>query len=422
MKSKLAALILGLILTIPACSPKEKTCVVVGMVNNRPQSAAIRLVKSFDDFRSQSAILIPIKDSTFIHEIKFDAIEAYTFVFEDEHIQGAMRPITFFTSEDTVKIELFPAKDFDKNTIVGGIENEEFTFYKKKKQEELERKTAPIFDSIKVLQTNDNYHSQMMKEILEKLNNTEIQEDKSKIYTQIDNLYQSGEGFTLAAQKLHFQHDSIRKILFTKELDYLNTHITIPSYYTLIKNILYTEQYPEIYQLKELRVLQKKYADKFKNHPFTQYSNSILWRFANIKVGGNYFDVSLPDTNDKQHTLSEQIQGKYAYIDIWAPWCGPCIAKSREMIAVFEEFKVKDFTVVGIASKYRDIADVKNQLEKDRYPWLTLIDKPDLNSGLNEHYGIENAGGLCVLVDKTGKIILKDPTIEEVENFLKSVK
>jgi hypothetical protein len=92
------------------------------------------------------------------------------------------------------------------------------------------------------------------------------------------------------------------------------------------------------------------------------------------------------------------------------------------MIAVFEEFKVKDFTVVGIASKYRDIADVKNQLEKDRYPWLTLIDKPDLNSGLNEHYGIENAGGLCVLVDKTGKIILKDPTIEEVENFLKSVK
>ncbi|MCK9450933.1 MAG: hypothetical protein M0Q90_04530 [Bacteroidales bacterium] len=65
MKSKLAAIILGLILTILACAPKEKTCVNAGMVNTRPQSAAIRLVKSYDDFRSQSAILIPIKESTF---------------------------------------------------------------------------------------------------------------------------------------------------------------------------------------------------------------------------------------------------------------------------------------------------------------------------------------------------------------------
>lgn len=405
---------------ISACTQKEKTCIISGKVINRPQSTELRLSKSFVDFRSQSAVIIPIKDSTFKYEFNFKDVEAYTLVFEDENIQGRMRPITFFTTDGTITMELNPMEEYKKNVISGGKLNQEFNEYQKKKIEDSMEKTKPIHDSMEVLRATDNYNSQLMKDLLEKLENTEKQEDKFKMYTQINELYQSGEGLSPAAKKLNAQSDSINKILQDKELEYITENISIPSYFTLIQAILDTEYFPEIFDFDKLNALQKIYAAKFKNHPYTQYSTEVLWRFTNMKPGGNFYDFTLPDLEGKEHILSNEIKEKYAFIDIWAPWCGPCIAKSREMKVVYDTYKDEGFTVVGVASKYEKVENVVNLLEKDKYPWITLIDKPELNSRINEHYGIEMAGGGCILVDNSGKIVLVNPTVEDVQNVLET--
>jgi len=420
MKSKITLLVICFGLIISACTQKEKTCVITGKVINRPQSTHLRLSKSFVDLRSKTAVLIPIVDNTFTHEIKFKDIEAFSLVFEDEFIKGAMRPITFFATNDTVSMTLFPVEEYEKNSINGGIENQQFIEHEKKKMDEIIDKTKPINDSLHALQRTNKFHSQIMKDLFEKLKNTEKQEDKFKMYNQINELYKSREGLSPAARKLSAQNDSIMKIIQDKELEFIRNNISISTYYSLIQAILNTEYFPDIFNFDELNVLQVRYAAKFKNHPYTNYSNEVLWRFANMKPGGNYYDVTLPDLNGKEYKLSEEIKGKYAFIDIWAPWCGPCISKSREMKPVFEEYKNKDFTVIGIASKYQEVSDVEKLLEKDKYPWITLIDKPELDSRINEHYGIEMAGGGCVLVDKAGKIVLVNPSVEEVKKVLEA--
>jgi thiol-disulfide isomerase/thioredoxin len=420
MKSKIYPLILCIGLMIYTCTQKEMTCVISGKVINRPQSTKLRLAKSFVDFRSQSAVLIPIKDSSFTFKFNFKDIEGYTLVFEDENIQGRMRPITFFTTNGTINMELYPMEEYKKNIISGGKENNEFSEYQKKRIDEMEGKIKPITDSMRVLQANDEYNSKQMKELLKKLEKTEKQEDKFKMYTKINELYQSREGLSPAAKILNAKNDSLMKFFQDKEIECIKENITIPNYYTLIRAILNSEDFPEIFDFDELSALQKKYAANFKNHPYTNYSNEVFWRFANMKPGGDFFDFTLPDLNGKEYTLSKVIKGKYAFIDIWAPWCGPCIAKSREMKFVFEKYKEKNFTVVGIASKYEELADVINLLEKDKYPWITLIDKPELNSRINEHYGIEMAGGRCTLVDKFGKIVLVNPSVEEVKKVLET--
>jgi thiol-disulfide isomerase/thioredoxin len=420
MKIKILLILFYLSVFLTACTQKEKTCVITGKVINRPQSTQLRLTKAFVDFRSQSAVLIPIKDSTFNYEFNFKDIEAYNLVFQDEFIQGSMRPIIFFTTNSTVNMELYPMEENNKNIITGGKENNEFLEYQKKMNDEIEKKTKHIIDSLKVLQANDEYNSQIMKDLYKKLENTEKQEDKFKLYTQINELYQSGEGLSPAAKKLNAQNDSLRKIIQDKEIEFIKENTTIPNYYTLIQAILSTKDSPEIFDFDELSALQKKYAAKYKNHPYTNYSNEVSWRFANMKPGGDFFDFKLPELNGKEHSLSEEIKGKYAFIDIWAPWCGPCIAKSREMKPIFEDYKNKGFTVIGVASKYQEISDVEKLLEKDKYPWITLIDKPELDSRINEHYGIEMAGGGCVLVDKAGKIVLVNPSVEEVKKVLET--
>ena len=420
MKMKISLLIVCMGLMVSACTQKEKTCVIAGKVNNRPQSSELRLTKYFVDFRSQSYVRIPIEDGAFNYEFNFKDIEAYSLVFEDEIKQGIMRPIIFFSTKDTIKMELYPMDEYLKNEIKGGEKNQEFYEYKKKTMTELMSKKEPINDSIRVLEINDNYHNQLMKDLFEKLGNTENQEEKYKMYTQINKMYESGEGLSLAAKKLHDKSNSISKLFHQKELEYLKENITIPSYFILTQNILNVENAPEIFNLDTLTLLQKKYAAKLKKHPYTQYSTEILWRFSNKKPGGDYFDFTLPDLKGKEYTLSNEIKGKYALINIWAPWCGPCIAKSREIKPIFEDFKSRGFTVIGVASKYETLESVENLLEKDSYPWITLIDKPEIDSRINEHYGIEMAGGGCVLVDKEGKVVLIDPTAEEVKQVLEA--
>ena len=60
-----------------------------------------------------------------------------------------------------------------------------------------------------------------------------------------------------------------------------------------------------------------------------------------IKVGERFIDFTAPDANDEMHTLSEEIKGKIALIDLWASWGGPCRREAMSMKPLYESYKDK---------------------------------------------------------------------------------
>ena len=87
------------------------------------------------------------------------------------------------------------------------------------------------------------------------------------------------------------------------------------------------------------------------------------------------------------------------------------------MIPLYESYKDKGFTIVGIArEKKRE--HMEHALAKDGYPWLNLLEINDANR-IWEKYGVGNAGGIMVLVDRDGTILAVHPTSEDVERILK---
>lgn len=199
------------------------------------------------------------------------------------------------------------------------------------------------------------------------------------------------------------------------ELNYLREHVSIVSYSLLVKRTHQAVSYfkEDIPLCRDL--YYSIYEKKYPNHPYTVQMENKLKGLL-VKVGGSYVDFTAPDFNGKPVRLSEQINGKVALIDLWASWCLPCRRASKSMIPVYEAFKDKGFTIVGVARE-NELAIGISAAKKDKYPWLNLIELKD-KGRIWEKYNIQQSAGGTFLVDKNGIILAINPTDEEVKTIL----
>ena len=129
-------------------------------------------------------------------------------------------------------------------------------------------------------------------------------------------------------------------------------------------------------------------------------------------------ELTMNDINDKPFSLS-QLRGKYVLIDFWASWCMPCREENPNVVAAFNQFKNKNFTVLGV-SLDKNKQSWLDAIKEDKLIWQQISDLKYWSSAATPLYGIDGIP-YNVLIDPQGKIIATRLTGNALQNKLTEV-
>jgi peroxiredoxin len=128
---------------------------------------------------------------------------------------------------------------------------------------------------------------------------------------------------------------------------------------------------------------------------------------------------TLLDVEDKPHSIGDW-DGQVILVNFWATWCPPCVREIPAFNQLYESYKDKGFTIIGIAlDNKQDVIDFIDPMSVE-YPIL-LGDQQGIK--LTQDYG--NRLGVLpfsVIIDRQGRIIERhrnEMTFEEAEQLVK---
>jgi len=198
-------------------------------------------------------------------------------------------------------------------------------------------------------------------------------------------------------------HDKALKLID----DFVTTHTD--SYITPLAVIRYNQIADDVLKTEALyNMLDPKIKA-------TQMGQYIAQQVAEGKVNGKgslLADFSQPDTSGKPVSLSS-LRGKYVLVDFWASWCGPCRQENPNVVAAFNKYKSKNFTVLGVSLDKAKPAWIE-AINMDGLTWTHISDLQGWQNSVAQQFGIFNIPQ-NFLIGPDGKVVgknLRGPALE----------
>jgi len=167
----------------------------------------------------------------------------------------------------------------------------------------------------------------------------------------------------------------------------------------------------------ELEALVAKLDAKLDSIPSVVQLKERIVALKKVAVGQVAPDFTQNDENGNPIKFSDiYSQNELTLLDFWAAWCGPCRAENPNVVAVFNEYKTKGFTVFGV-SLDREKTQWVNAIADDKLAWTQVSDLAFWQNEAAQVYGIQSIPS-SLLVDKNGIIVAKNKRGGDLRDFV----
>jgi thiol-disulfide isomerase/thioredoxin len=99
-------------------------------------------------------------------------------------------------------------------------------------------------------------------------------------------------------------------------------------------------------------------------------------------------------------SLAEQ-KGKVVLVDLWATWCGPCIAELPHLQALSEKFGADDFLMLGIVLESGEPAEVQAFVAEKNVRYPQVMGEEDTKDSFGPFLGYPTK----YLIDREGRVV-----------------
>jgi thiol-disulfide isomerase/thioredoxin len=145
---------------------------------------------------------------------------------------------------------------------------------------------------------------------------------------------------------------------------------------------------------------------------FEQEAQFLLQYFQQKAAAKKMEGLVSPSFDYENHkggkTKLEDLRGKYVYIDVWATWCGPCIAEIPHLKKVEEKYHGKNIEFVSISVDVeKDYEKWKKMVTDKQLGGVQLYADKNWTSDFIKAFGI-NAIPRFILIGPDGKVIKAD--------------
>lgn len=366
-----------------------------------PDSSLVLIYRDGADFRFEQPVAYAYLDKgTFSMSFQDSVTRQYEMLFESDLEDSMFQFFNLFSDRAPLHFQFSRKYDVVNTYVTGSRDNEELYLYYNRSREAYEK-----VDSM-------DYEIDLWR--IERYGNKYgWPEEGSEEEAILEAMYDRREAV----------YDSISNTSDYAQwrADRMRTHKTLAGLAELKDDIFYQIQLYKSDQVdsidRSMLDLLDEYGKKYPDNDMFINTTEELAALERTRPGMPAPDFSAPALDGERYSLSELIEGRIAVLDCWASWCLPCRRHSIELIPVYEQYKDKGFTVIGVAGEFNSLDDMHKAIETDGYPWIQLYDL-DRAEGIWELYGIDGGGGGIFLIDSDGRIVEKVKDIASVKAYL----
>lgn len=385
-------------------------CHIEGTLLGAKQTTLLFLQEYGTDSRIHTPIAIPAEDGHFAYDLYTDSEKAYELVDWTTLLGGGLS-FTFFAEEDTVRISC-DLDNFERTQLAGGPLNRDFGhfyYYRSDYLHWLESHRDTML-------AEGRYFSPEVVKLRQALQEARNDSARYALMEQMQTLQQEGRALTPEGQDMEARYSRFVKEIDSAQVAFAYRDSSLPAYFFFLKELSSAAR-AETPLPDTLLQRADFFAARYPAHLYTRTARRAIAAATMNRPGSRTLDFTAEELDGTARRFSDLRKDKIIFLDLWASWCAPCRKHSKEMIPVYEAYKDKGFAVVAVAREQGNTQNMQAAMEKDGYPWPSLVDLDDRHA-VWERLGAGNSGGKTWLIDRDGTILLVNPTAEEVRTLL----